>query len=109
MVTLFYSLNYFSRFRDFKEELYQFFPKLDKLQLNYENSVNITEEIDKNIINNKDLPLRACRLYVQGETCAGIKQKFGLKHPEQAHRVLQKGIKQLLISFEGKNPNETQK
>jgi len=105
ITTLFFTLNYFVKFQNFKDNLYLYLPKFNVNSvnsLNNENIINFTEKVDKIVNLDEDSPLKACRLYVQGGTYADIERKLGLSHPEQAHRMLQKGIRQLLEAFETK-------
>jgi len=110
IATLFFTLNYFVKFQEFKDNLYLYLPKLTINSLNQDKNGNITSqdvEIAKILQNDEDSPMKACRLYVQGNTYGDIERNLGLSHPEQAKRLLQHGIKQLLDRFEAKGDVKT--
>jgi hypothetical protein len=96
MVTFFYCLRYLQKFRDFEANLELYFPRITK----NEQEAEYQTEINRIIAEKTDLPLKACELFVQNSSYGDIETKLGLSHPQQAKRILQKGIKQLLENGE---------
>jgi hypothetical protein len=94
--TLFYGVNFSVKFQNFKENLELYLPKITNFTSNLANIENSEVEITKICQKDEELPLKACRLYVNGSTYGDIERKLGLSHPEQAKRLLQHGIKELL-------------
>jgi uncharacterized protein YjcR len=92
MATLFYCLRYLQKFREFEGKLDLYFPKITKK----DEEIEIQAKIDRIIAEKTELPLKACQLYAMGKRVPAIQQQLGLTHPEQTHRVIQRGIKQLL-------------
>ena len=71
--TLFYGVNFSVKFQNFKENLELYLPKIN------EKDVKITSqdvEIAKILQNDEDSPIKACRLYVQGNTYGDIELKL---------------------------------
>ena len=104
--TLFYGVNFSVKFQNFKENLELYLPKINEKD---EKITSQDVEIAKILQNDEDSPIKACRLYVKGSTYGDIERNLGLSHPEQAKRLLQHGIKQLLDQFEAKGNVDTQK
>jgi hypothetical protein len=98
MATLYYGMRYLAKFREFKEQLYLYFPKIENNMLKTENITNEIKEICKI---DEELPLKCVRLFSKGLTYRGIQNQLALKHPQQVKRLLDKGIRNLL---EAKTP-----
>jgi hypothetical protein len=99
MATLFYTLNFLTKFRAFEGNLELYFPRITK----NEQEAEYQTEINRIVAEKTDLPLKACELFVQNSSYGDIETKLGLSHPQQAKRVLQKGIKNLLEKNGEKN------
>jgi hypothetical protein len=96
MATLFYCLRYLQKFRDFEGKLELYFPRVTKKDEEAESQT----QIDKIVAENSEIPLKTCKLFAQDLTYGEIKRQLGLSHPQQAKRLIQRGIKQLLENGE---------
>lgn len=96
LLTAMYAAKFFLNFREFKSDLYLFFPSNNiEGQQNEFSNAEFTE-----------LSLEACRLYRCGFSMPQIEEKLGFTHPTQVRRALNKGLKILLESY-GEKHEET--
>lgn len=89
LATLFYGMRYLLKFREFKGDMYLYFPVTNEKIIN-------PEETPENIINSsgqdcnfpENLPFEVCRLYANDASLCEIQHQLGIKHPQQVKRLL---------------------
>ena len=88
----FYFINYYFQFRAFRETLSQ--------GLLFPSKENPSDLETLEIEDLEDVPLKICLFYRNGASLQDIAKEFGLSHPTQAKRQLQKGLHILLRFYE---------
>jgi len=86
VICFLYGFRFFLQFRDFRKNLFLFLCSESLHSLNIDGL--------------RDLALRICLFYRNGASLQDIAREFGLSHPTQAKRQLQKGLHILLEFYE---------
>lgn len=98
-----YGVHFFVKYREFKADLYLFFPSIAQTQ-------NNEEEIKaKTGLINEELSLEVCRLYSRGCSFSDIEKKIGFSYPTQTKRELIKGLRVLLKNYGDLNEHKLSK
>ena len=86
VICFLYGFRFFMQFRAFRKNLFLFLCSENLHSLNIDDL--------------RDLALRTCLFYRNGASLQDIAKEFGLSHPTQAKRQLQKGLHILLEFYE---------